>query len=205
MVLAVDGKVKAVVGAADPIKSNAKKSIERLNELNIETAMITGDNEATAHVVAKKLGIKRVFSDVMPEDKASFVKKLQKEGKFVAMVGDGVNDAPALAQADIGIAIGAGTDVAIETAKVVLMKSDPADVIRAIRLSKATVRKMKQNLFWASIYNVLAIPVAAGVLYPAFNISLRPEISALLMSVSSIIVATNAVLLKRSEKDLITV
>lgn len=205
MVLAVEGKVKAVVGAADPIKANAKKAIERLNELGIETAMITGDNETTAQAVARQLGIKRVFADVMPEDKASYVKKLQKEGKFVGMVGDGVNDAPALAQADIGIAIGAGTDVAIETAKVVLMKSDPADVLRAIRLSKATVTKMKQNLFWASIYNVLAIPVAAGVLYPAFNISLRPEISALLMSVSSVIVATNAVLLNRAEKDLISV
>lgn len=205
MILAVNGKASAVVGAADPIKANAKKAIDKLNELDIETAMITGDNERTAEAVARQIGIKRVFAEVMPEDKASYVKKLQKEGKFVAMVGDGVNDAPALAQADIGIAIGAGTDVAIETAKVVLMKSDPADVLRAIRLSKATVRKMKQNLFWASIYNVLAIPVAAGVLYPAFNISLRPEISALLMSVSSIIVATNAVLLNRAEKDLIAV
>lgn len=205
MLLAVEGTISALVGAADPIKENAKKAIDKLNELGIETAMITGDNEKTAQVVAKKIGIKRVFADVMPEDKASYVKKLQQEGKFVAMVGDGVNDAPALAQADIGIAIGAGTDVAIETAKVVLMKSDPADVLRAIRLSKATVRKMKQNLFWASIYNLLAIPVAAGVLYPAFQISLRPEISALLMSISSIIVATNAVLLNRAEKDLITV
>ncbi len=205
MLLAVEGTISALVGAADPIKENAKKAIDKLNELGIETAMITGDNEKTAQVVAKKIGIKRVFADVMPEDKASYVKKLQQEGKFVAMVGDGVNDAPALAQADIGIAIGAGTDVAIETAKVVLMKSDPADVLRAIRLSKATVRKMKQNLFWASIYNLLAIPVAAGVLYPAFQISLRPEISALLMSISSIIVATNAVLLNRAEKDLISV
>ncbi len=176
-----------------------------MNEMGIEVAMITGDNKQTAEAVASMLGIKRVFSEVMPGDKATYVKKLQDEGKFVAMVGDGVNDAPALATANIGIAIGAGTDVAIETAKVVLMKSDPADVLRAIRLSKATVRKMKQNLFWASIYNVLAIPVAAGVLYPAYGISLRPEFAALLMSISSIIVATNAVLLKRAEKELIEI
>ncbi|HEY4694567.1 MAG TPA: copper-translocating P-type ATPase [Candidatus Nanoarchaeia archaeon] len=205
MLLAVDNKLVAIVGAIDPIKENSKKAVDRLNELGIETAMITGDNEKTAQIVAKKIGIKRVFADVLPEEKANYVKKLQEEGKFVAMVGDGVNDAPALAQADIGIAIGAGTDVAIETAKVVLMRSDPADVLRAIRLSKATVTKMKQNLFWASIYNLLAIPVAAGILYPNFGISLRPEVSALLMSASSIIVATNAVLLNRSEKDLIKV
>ena len=205
MVLAVDGGVTAVVGAADPVKPTAKKAIERLNELGIETAMITGDNQKTAEAVAKKIGIKRVFAEVLPEEKANYVKKLQEEGKFVAMVGDGVNDAPALAQADIGVAIGAGTDVAVETAKVVLMKSDPADVLRAIRLSKATVTKMKQNLFWASIYNLLAIPVAAGILYPSFGISLRPEVSALLMSASSIIVATNAVLLNRAERDLISV
>lgn len=205
MILAVNGKVAGVIGAADPVKPTAKKAVEKLTELGIEVAMITGDNQKTAEAVAKKIGIKRVFADVMPEDKANYVKKLQEERKFVAMVGDGVNDAPALAQADIGIAIGAGTDVAIETAKVVLMRSDPADVLRAIRLSKATVIKMKQNLFWASIYNLLAIPVAAGVLYPSFGISLRPEISALLMSLSSIIVATNAVLLNRAEKDLISI
>lgn len=205
MILAVNNEIAAVIGAEDPIKVNAKRAIDLLNELGIETAMITGDNKQTADVVAKKIGIQRVFAEVMPEDKAKYVKKLQDEGKFVAMVGDGVNDAPALATANIGIAIGAGTDVAIETAKVVLMKSDPADVLRAIRLSKATVRKMKQNLFWASIYNLLAIPIAAGILYPSFGILLRPEFAALLMSISSIIVATNAVLLKRAEKDLITV
>ena len=204
MILAVDGVVKAVIGAADPIKPNAAEAIERLKALGIEIAMITGDNTMTAEKVASHLGIERVFAEVMPADKARYVKKLQEEGTFTAMVGDGVNDAPALAQADVGIAIGAGTDVAIETAKVVLMKSDPLDILRAITLSKATVRKMKQNLFWASIYNVLAIPVAGGILYPSFGIMLRPEFAALLMSISSIIVATNAVLLKRVEKDLVS-
>ena len=205
MVLAVDGRVIAAIGAADNVKPTAQVAVSRLNQLGIETAMITGDNQTTAEAVAGAVGIKRVFADVLPQDKATFIKKLQDEGKFVAMVGDGVNDAPALAQADVGIAIGAGTDVAIETAKVVLMKSDPSDVLRAIRLSKATVTKMKQNLFWASFYNILAIPVAAGILYPNFGIILRPEISALLMSASSIIVATNAVLLKRTEKNLVAI
>lgn len=205
VICAVDKKIAAVTGAADPIKPTAKAAIEKLNGLGIETIMITGDNKTTAEAVGKKIGVKRVFAEVLPEEKAKYVKKLQDEKKFTGMVGDGVNDAPALAQADIGIAIGAGTDVAIETAKVVLMKSDPADILRAIRLSKATVRKMKENLFWASIYNLLAIPVAAGVLYPRFGISLRPEVSAILMSISSIIVATNAVLLNRAEKDLIEV
>ena len=205
MVLAVDNKIAGVAAATDPVKENAKLAITRMQELGLEVIMITGDNKRTGETIGKQLGIDRIFSEVLPQDKASYVKKLQSEGKFTAMVGDGVNDAPALAQADIGIAIGAGTDVAIETAKVVLMKSDPADVLRAIKLSKATVRKMKQNLFWASIYNLLAIPVAAGVLYPAYNISLRPEVSALLMSISSIIVATNAVLLNRAEQDLLTI
>jgi len=205
ILLAFDNQAIAIIGASDPIKPNAKITIDKLNELGIETAMITGDNLITAEIVAKTLGIQRVFAEVMPEDKAKYVKKLQDEGKFTAMVGDGVNDAPALAQADIGIAIGAGTDVAIETAKVVLMKSDPVDILRAIRLSKATVRKMKQNLVWASVYNLLAIPIAAGILYPNFGITLRPEFSALFMSLSSIIVATNAVLLNRAEKDLIIV
>ena len=205
MILAVDNKIAGVAAASDPVKENAKQAITRMKELGLEVAMITGDNQKTAEAIGKQLNIDRIFSEVLPEDKASYVKKLQQEGKFTAMVGDGVNDAPALAQADIGIAIGAGTDVAIETAKVVLMKSDPADVLRAIKLSKATVRKMKENLVWASIYNLLAIPVAAGVLYPNFGITLRPEFSALLMSISSIIVATNAVLLNRAEKDLIAI
>lgn len=205
MVIAIDNKVAGVIAVADPIKESAKIAIQRMKELGLEVVMITGDNTKTAEAIGKQLGIDRVFAEVLPEDKAKYVKKLQDEKKFTAMVGDGVNDAPALAQADIGIAIGAGTDVAIETANIVLMKSDPADILRAIRLSKATVTKMKQNLVWASVYNILAIPVAAGVLYPKFGITLRPEFSALLMSASSIIVAVNAVLLKRAEKDLITV
>ncbi len=201
-ILSVDGKVAGVVAVADPVKQNARKSIELFKGAGIEPVMITGDNKGTAQAVASQLGIERFYAEVLPADKANYVKQLQAEGKFVAMVGDGINDAPALAQANIGIAIGAGTDVAIQTAEVVLMKSDPLDILRAVKLSKATVTKMKQNLFWASIYNVLAIPVAAGVLYPGFGISIRPEFSALLMSASSIIVATNAVLLKRADRSL---
>jgi len=202
MYVAVDGRAAGLISVADTIKPSARKAVQLLASQDIEVVMITGDNRRTAEAVARDLGIERVFAEVLPADKARYVKQLQDEGKFVAMVGDGVNDAPALAQADVGIAIGAGTDVAIETAKVVLMKSDPLDVLRAIRLSKATVRKMIQNLFWASIYNVLAIPIAAGVLYPSLGIELRPEWSALLMSASSIIVATNAVFLKRVEGEL---
>ncbi|MHB8683123.1 MAG: heavy metal translocating P-type ATPase [Dehalococcoidia bacterium] len=200
--VAVDGRAAGVVAVADTLKPTAQAAVERLQALGIEPVMVTGDNRRTAEAVAAGLGIKRVFAEVLPADKARYVRELQAEGHVVAMVGDGVNDAPALAQADIGIAIGAGTDVAIETASVVLMKSDPLDVLRAVRLSKATVTKMRQNLFWASIYNVLAIPVAAGALYPSLRLELRPEWSALLMSVSSIIVATNAVLLKRVEREL---
>jgi P-type Cu2+ transporter len=202
MFVAVDGKAAGLVAVADTIKPTAQPAIQRLRSLGLEVVMMTGDNERTAKAIAAELGIERFYAEVLPEDKAGFVAQLQAEGKVVAMVGDGVNDAPALARADIGIAIGAGTDVAIETARIVLMKSDPLDIVRAIRLSKATVRKMKQNLFWASIYNVLAIPVAAGALYPSFGVELRPEWSALLMSLSSIIVATNAVLLKTVDKEL---
>src|SRR6266542_2261112 len=202
MFVAIDGQAVGLIAVADTIKPTAEEAIQRFKELGIEAVMITGDNARTAAAVAKALDIERFFAEVLPADKARHVKELQAEAKRVAMVGDGVNDAPALAQADIGIAIGAGTDVAIETANVVLMKSDPLDISRAIILSKATVRKMKQNLVWASVYNVLAIPIAAGVLYPSFGIELRPEWSALLMSLSSIIVATNAVLLKRVEREL---
>ncbi len=203
ILLGVDGKAALVIGVTDPIKPSAKRAVAELRKLGIETAMISGDNKPVADAVGKAIGIDRVFAEVLPQDKAEHVKTLQREKKFVAMVGDGVNDAPALAQADIGIAIGAGTDVAIEAAKIVLMKSDPLDVVNAIILSKATVRKMKQNLVWATVYNVLAIPIAAGVFYPLWHWSLRPEVSALLMSASSIIVAVNAVMLRRSGKTLL--
>jgi len=199
---AIDGKAAGILVVADTIKPSGREAVRQLRAAGIEPVMMTGDNRRTAEAVAKDLGIERVLAEVLPEQKASFVAQLQAEGKRVAMVGDGVNDAPALAQADVGIAIGAGTDVAIETANVVLMRSDPSDVLRTIKLSKATVRKMKQNLAWASVYNVLAIPIAAGVLYPAYGIELRPEWSALLMSLSSIIVAANAVLLKRADREL---
>ncbi len=200
--LAIDNKFAGIIAAADTVKPTAKKTITGLKQLGIEVAMITGDHTKVAEAVGKELGIDRIFAEVLPQDKERYVKKLQDEGKFVAMVGDGINDAPALARADIGIAIGAGTDVAIETGNIVLMKSDPYDIVAAIRLSKATVTKMKQNLFWAAIYNMLAIPVAAGVFYNLLGWTLRPEIAALLMSASSIIVATNAVLLKRVEPKL---
>ncbi|WP_370650153.1 copper-translocating P-type ATPase [Oscillochloris sp. ZM17-4] len=202
MFIAVDGQAAGLIAVADTVKPTAAEAILRLQARGIEPVMITGDNRRTAEAIATQLGIARFFAEVLPADKANHVKALQAEGKKVAMVGDGVNDAPALAQADIGIAIGAGTDVAIETANIVLMKSDPLDILRALLISKATVRKMKQNLFWAAIYNLLAIPVAAGVLYPAFGLELRPEWAALLMSASSIIVAVNALLLRGVEREL---
>jgi copper-(or silver)-translocating P-type ATPase len=201
MVVAIDGTAVGVIAVADQVRSTSYKAIAELQKLGIQVALLTGDNQRTAEAVGKQVGISHVFAGVLPQDKAHYVKQLQGEGWFTAMVGDGVNDAPALAQADLGIAIGAGTGVAIETAEVVLMRSDLLDVLAAIRLSKATVRKMKQNLFWAAIYNVIAIPVAAGVLFP-WGILLSPAFGALAMSASSIIVATNAVLLKGVEKRL---
>ena len=207
MLVAVNKKLVGVIAALDPVKKTSRQTITLLHQLDINSSLITGDNKKTAESIGNKLGINNIYAEVLPQEKAIIVKNMQHpkdktKKEFVSFVGDGVNDAPALAQSDIGIAIGAGTDVAIQTANIVLMKSDPLDILRAIHLSKATVRKMKQNLFWASIYNLLAIPFAAGAFYPQFGIILRPEVSALLMSISSIIVATNAVLLKRVDKDL---
>ena len=194
--VALDGRLLGLLGVTDPVRASSAGTMAELKRLGIRTVLLSGDVQATAERVGKLVGIDQVIAGIRPEQKADFVRQLQAAGAVTAMVGDGINDAPALAQADIGIAIGAGSDVAKQTAQVVLMRSDPADIVKAIRLSRATVRKMKQNLVWASVYNVLAIPVAAGAFYSTFGWSLRPEVSALLMSASSIIVALNAVSLR---------
>jgi Cu2+-exporting ATPase len=198
---AIDGKLAGLVAIADAARTSSKAAVSRLRAMGVQVAMLTGDNRMTAERIAKELGIDMIFAEVLPGQKADKVKELQAQGRLVAMVGDGVNDAPALAQADVGIAIGAGTDVAMETADVVLMKSDPFDVVRAIGLSKATVAKMTQNLWWAAGYNAIAFPIAAGVFFPSFGLMLRPEIGAMAMSGSSLIVALNALQLKYARLD----
>ena len=195
--VAVDGRAVALIGIADAPRPTAAAAVAALRNAGVEVVMLTGDNEATARRIAAQLGVQTVIAEVLPGDKASKIAELQRGGAKVAMVGDGVNDAPALAQADLGIAIGAGTDVAIETADIVLMRSDPLDVPTAFAIGNGTVRKMRQNLGWAIGYNALALPIAAGVFEPAFGLTLRPEIAALSMSGSSFLVAVNALLLKR--------
>jgi len=197
VVVGVDGRAVALIGISDAPRPTARAAVEALHQQGIEAVMLTGDNRATAERIARELGIREVMAEVLPADKASKIAELQRAGKKVAMVGDGVNDAPALAQADVGIAIGAGTDVAIETADIVLMRSDPLDVATAIAIGRATLRKMRQNLGWAVGYNAIAIPIAAGIFEPGFGLVLRPEIAALSMSGSSLLVAINALLLKR--------
>ena len=196
--VAQDGRVIGIIAIADAIRPTSKAAIAKLRDRKIEVVMLTGDNAATAQRIAKDLGIDSVLADVLPGQKAEKLKQLQSTGKKVGMVGDGVNDAPALTQADVGFAIGAGTDVAMESADVVLMKSDPYDVVAAIELSHATLRKMHQNLWWAVGYNVIAFPLAAGVLFPFV---LSPEVAALSMSGSTLLVAINALLLKRTKLD----
>jgi Cu2+-exporting ATPase len=195
--VAVDDRAVGVIAMADAPRDTAAAAVAALHHTGVRVVMLTGDNEATARRIADQLGIDEVIAEVLPGDKAARVKELQAAGRRVAMVGDGVNDAPALAQADVGIAIGAGTDVAIETADVVLMRSDPLDVPVALQVGRGTLRKMRQNLGWAIGYNAIALPIAAGVFEPAFGLVLRPEIAALTMSGSSLIVAVNALLLKR--------
>ena len=197
MFVAADGHPLGVVAVSDRVRPSAKIAVQALHELGIQTVMLTGDNRRTAEAVARELGLDTVIADVLPEEKSAQVKTLQEGGRKVAMIGDGVNDAPALAQADVGIAIGAGTDVAVETADVVLVRSDPASVAGAITLARQVRSKIKQNLFWAAGYNLLALPVAAGVLYPSLGILLRPEWAALLMSASTVIVTLNALSLNR--------
>ncbi|WP_407281584.1 heavy metal translocating P-type ATPase [Methanolobus sp. WCC1] len=199
MIVATEDNVIGLVAVADTLKENSKEAVEKLQKMNIEVVMITGDNRRTADAIASQLGIKRVLSEVLPGDKASEIKKLQDEGRIVAMVGDGINDAPALTQSDIGIAMGAGTDIAMESAQIVLIKNDLRDVLASIRLSRLTMNKIKQNLFWALGYNSIGIPLAAGLLYPFIaKIVITPELAAAFMAMSSVSVTTNSLLMKRS-------
>jgi Cu+-exporting ATPase len=196
MFVAIDGKPAGLVGVADTIKESAKEAIDELHRQKIEVVMMTGDNAKTAEAVARALGIDKVFADVLPDQKADKVKKLQAEGKIVAMAGDGVNDAPALAQAEAGIAMGTGTDVAMESADITLLKGDLRGILRAIKLSKATMKNIRQNLFFAFIYNLVGVPIAAGVLYPIFGLLLSPMIASAAMTFSSVSVILNALRLR---------
>jgi Cu+-exporting ATPase len=197
VIVAFNEKIVGIIGIADTLKKHSVKAIEELKRMGLEIIMITGDNERTANAIAKKLKIDKALAEVLPQQKAEKVKELQKGGKFVGMVGDGINDAPALAQADIGIAIGSGTDVAIETGDIVLIKEDLRDVVTAIRLSGKTLNKIKQNLFWAFFYNTAMIPIAAGILYPSFNILLPPMAAGIAMVFSDVSVVGNSLLLRK--------
>ena len=201
LIFAQDDRVIGILAAADVEKATSRKAIARFHEMGIDVVMLTGDNARTAEAIRRRMGIEKVIAGVLPENKAEHIKALQAAGHRVAMIGDGINDAPALAQADLGIAIGAGTDVAIESADAVLMKSDLLDAVSAIRLSKAVLKNIKENLFWALIYNVICIPLAAGILYPAFGIKLSPVISAAAMSMSSVCVVMNALRLRFFKPD----
>ncbi|MDD7746006.1 MAG: heavy metal translocating P-type ATPase, partial [Mitsuokella jalaludinii] len=201
LIFAEDDRVIGILAAADVEKATSREAIARFRAMGIDVVMLTGDNARTAEAIRRRMDIPKVIAGVLPENKAEHIKKLQAEGHRVAMIGDGINDAPALAQADLGIAIGAGTDVAIESADAVLMKSNLLDAVSAIRLSKAVLKNIKENLFWALIYNVTCIPLAAGILYPAFGIKLSPVIGAAAMSLSSVCVVMNALRLRFFKPD----
>ena len=192
MLLAVDNAVAGIIAVSDPIKKDSVNAVQQLQRLGIRVIMVTGDNAITAQAIAKQAGITELKAQVLPQDKASIIKELQQQGEIVGMVGDGINDAPALAQADVGIAIGTGTDVAIESADIVILQGSLLKVPEAIALSKATVKNIKQNLFGAFFYNTLSIPVAAGLLYPFFGILLNPMIAGAAMAMSSLTVVSNA-------------
>lgn len=197
MYIAMDGALAGLVAVADPIRDSSPRAIADLHALGLTVVMLTGDNERTAQAIARAAGVDRVVAGVMPDGKVREVQRLQDEGAVVAMVGDGINDAPALAQADVGMAIGSGTDIAVEAGDVVLMRGDLQGVVRAIALSRRTMRTMKQNLFWAFIYNVIGIPIAAGVLYPAFGLQLSPILASAAMAFSSVSVVANSLRLRR--------
>ncbi|NLT64640.1 MAG: copper-translocating P-type ATPase [Clostridiales bacterium] len=199
MLVALGGTLYGIISVSDTVKETSREAIDKLREMGIKTVLLTGDNSAAANHIGKLVGTDEVIAEVLPGDKAAVVERLQKEGGTVMMIGDGINDAPALAQADVGCAIGSGSDIAIESADIVLMKNDLNDVARAIRLSHMTIRNIKQNLFWAFCYNTLGIPIAAGILYPSFNLLLSPMIGALAMSLSSIFVVSNALRLRRKK------
>ena len=199
MFVAIDGRAAGLLGVADPIKETTPEAIRDLHTAGVQVVMLTGDNRTTASAVAGQLGIDRIEAEILPEQKAAIVKQLQAEGRTVAMAGDGINDAPALAQAHVGIAMGSGTDVAMESAGITLVKGDLRGIVRARRLSRATMRNIRQNLFFAFIYNSLGVPVAAGILYPAFGILLSPMIAAAAMSFSSVSVIGNALRLRHMD------
>ncbi len=196
VILCVDESIMGLIAIADTLKENSREAVSELHSLGKEVVMITGDNERTAKAIASQVGIEKVIAEVLPQDKESEIKKLQKEGKVVAMVGDGINDAPALAASDVGIAIGAGTDIAIETGSIILIKNDLRDVVKAIKLSSYTIKKIKQNLFWAFFYNVAGIPIAAGILYPFVGFLLNPIIAGAAMAFSSVSVVSNSLLMR---------
>jgi Cu+-exporting ATPase len=202
MLVAVDNQSAGLLAVADTLKENSSDAVEKLQQMGLEVIMITGDNQRTANAIAKQVGVNRVLAEVLPSDKAAEIKRLQSEGKIVAMVGDGINDAPALAQANIGIAVGSGTDVAVETGDIVLIKNDLRDVLVAIQLSKATMRKIRQNLFWAFFYNIILIPLAAGVFYPILHVLFNPVLASAAMASSSVTVVSNASLLRRFKPKL---